>query len=258
MRIAVLVKEVPDTWGDRKLHPETGLADREGSDRVLDEINERSLEVALKHREHAPDTEVVLIAMAPEKSVAALRKGLAMGADRAVHVTDTALLGADLGVTADVLAATIRRVKPDLVIAGNQSTDGSGGVIAAMLAELLDWPQATALKSVDIGESEVGGLRASDTSTMRLSASLPAVVSVTEALPEGRFPNFKGIMAAKKKPIETLTVSDLDVDPDEHGVPRSIMLKVSERPRRAAGTKIVDEGDAGVQIATYLKENRLV
>lgn len=258
MRIVVLIKEVPDTWGDRTLNLETGLADRSASERVLDEIGERSIEVALSYADENPGTEVVVVSMAPAESAATVRKGLAMGADSAVHVADEALVGADLGLTSEVLAAAIRRTGFDLVIAGNLSTDGSGGVMGAMVAELLDVPNLTAMTSVHIGEHTVSGERASDGATMRVSAELPAVVSITEALPDARFPNFKGIMAAKKKPLETVTLADLGVEPEDHSASRSIVLSVAVKPPRQAGTTIVDEGDAGMQLAEYLVQNRLV
>src|SRR5690606_29531432 len=133
---------------DRKLNLETGLADRGASEAVLDEIGERSLEAALSHADKSPDVEVVVLSMAPAGSAATIRKGLAMGAASAVHVTDPGLVGADLGLTAEVLAAALRRTGFDLVIAGNLSTDGSGGVLPAMIAELLDVPSLTSLNQL--------------------------------------------------------------------------------------------------------------
>jgi electron transfer flavoprotein beta subunit len=257
MKIVVLVKEVPDTYGDRKLSLETGLADRAASETVLDEIGERSLEVALSYADKNAGTEVVVLSMVPEAAQATVRKGLAMGAGSAVQVVDEGLLGADLGLTAQVLAAALGRTGFDLVIAGNQSTDGSGGVMAAMVAELLDVPQLSMLNAVEIGEGTVAGERAIDGGIARVSADLPAVISITERLPDARFPNFKGIMAAKKKPFETLSLADLGVEAEDPGAARSIMLAVSEKPPRSAGVKITDEGDAGEKLAAYLIENRL-
>lgn len=257
MKIVVLVKEVPDTYGERKLDLETGLADRAASEAVLDEISERALEVALAFAD-SNEAEVVVLSMAPESAAATIRKGLAMGASSAVHVSDPALAGADLGLTARVLAAAIRRTGFDLVITGNLSTDGSGGVLPAMLAELLDVPNATALSSVEITAGAVSGTRNTDDSIMRVSAELPAVVSITEALPTARFPNFKGIMAAKKKPFETLSMADLGLEPNDFSVAMSIMTAIAEKPPRTAGVKITDEGDGGTKIAEYLIENRLV
>jgi len=257
MKIVVLVKEVPDTYGDRKLDPETGLADRAAGESVLDEIAERSLEVALAFADSHPDTEIVLLSMAPESATTSLRKGLAMGAGSVVHVADDRLAGADLGLTAQVLAAALQRTGFDLVITGNLSTDGSGGVLPAMIAEHLGVPLAGALTNVSISDEGVSGERVTDAGIARVRASLPAVISITEALPDARFPTFKGIMAAKKKPVTALTAADLDIDPDDLSVPRSILLAVAQRPPRTAGTKIVDEGDAGRQLAEYLVQQKL-
>lgn len=257
MKIVVLVKEVPDTYGDRKLDLETGLADRAASDRVLDEIGERALEVALSHADAHPGTEVQVVSMASGDAAATIRKGLAMGAGSALQIVDDRLAGADLGVTARVLAAAVRRAGFDLVITGNLSTDGSGGVLPAMLAEHLAVPHATALSAVTIADDRVTGTRASDAGVAQVSAALPAVISITEALPDARFPNFKGIMAAKKKPFEIVSLDDLGVDIDPAVAPQSIMTSVSEKPPRGAGVKIVDEGDAGDKLAAFLIENRL-
>ncbi|WP_322411052.1 electron transfer flavoprotein subunit beta/FixA family protein [Microbacterium invictum] len=258
MKIVVLIKEVPDTWGDRKLSLETGLTERDASDRVLDEICERALEVGLSYADAHEGTDVVVLSMASEASTATVRKGLAMGAASAVQVVDGDLLGADMGLTAEVLAATLQRIGFDLVIAGNLSTDGSGGMIPAMVAEILDVPSATNLTSVEISDGAVEGVRLSDAGSMRVRAELPAVVSITEALPDARFPNFKGIMAAKKKPFETLGLADLGLDAADPEASRSIVISLAERPPREAGVKIVDEGDAGQKLADFLAENRLV
>lgn len=258
MKIVVLVKEVPDTYGDRKLDLETGLADRAASETVLDEISERSLEVAISAAEKGDGIEVVVMSMAPETAQATIRKGLAMGASSAVHIVDDRLHGADLGLTAEVLAAAIARSGADLVITGNQSTDGSGGVVPAMIAERLGWPHATMLSRAEIAEAAVSGTRVTDAGVATVSADLPAVISITEALPDARFPNFKGIMAAKKKPFESLTLADLDVDPERPDAPRTIMTAIAEKPPRGAGIKIEDTGDAGEQLADFLVKNRLV
>ncbi len=257
MKIVVLVKEVPDTYGDRKLSLETGLADRAASERVIDEIGERALEVALSYADAHEGTEVVVLSMASGDAAATVRKGLAMGAGSAVQVVDEGLLGADLGLTAQVLAAAIKRTGFDLVIGGNLSTDGTGGVIPVMVAELLDVPAATMLNSVEIGESSVSGVRATDGGTVTVEAELPAVISITEALPDARFPNFKGIMAAKKKPFETISLDDLGIDPHSTEWSRSIVIGLGEKPPREAGVKITDEGDAGEKLAAFLIENRL-
>lgn len=258
MKLIVLVKEVPDTYGDRKLNLETGLADRGASEAVLDEISERALEAALTFADANEGTEVVALALAPEGSVATVRKALAMGAASAIHIADERLLGADITLTAEALAAAIKRAGFDLVIAGNTSTDGSGGMVPAAIAEYLGVAYAGGLASIDASAEQVTGTRPVDGGVQHISVPLPAVISITEALPDPRFPNFKGIMAAKKKPLEQLSLADLGVDPENPEVARSIMLTVSEKPPRAAGTKIVDEGDAGEKLAEYLIENRLV
>ncbi|MCC9196782.1 electron transfer flavoprotein subunit beta/FixA family protein [Arthrobacter sp. zg-Y820] len=257
MKIVVLMKEVPDTWGDRTLDLETGLLNRAGSDLVLDEITERALEVALTHRDSNPGTEVVLLAVGPATVPNSLRKGLAMGADRAVHVHDDALLGADLTLTAETLAAAIRHIGFDLVVAGNLSTDGGGGVLPSMLAELLGVAGISSLSTVEITDSTVAGRRNIESGAFEVSAALPAVISITEALPDARFSNFKGIMAAKKKPFETLSLADLGITVDENAG-RSIIIAVAQRPARTAGIRIEDDGDAGQQIADFLIQNQLI
>lgn len=257
MNIVVLIKEVPDTYGDRALSLETGLADREAVDAVLDEVDERALEAALKYADEHPDTNIVLMTMAPDSASTTVRKALALGASSAVRISDESLLGADLGLTAEVLAAALEHTGFDLVIAGEKSTDGSGGMLPAMLAELLDAPQLTSLSAVTIGDDAVSGTRATEYGTAKVSAPLPAVVSLTEALPAARIASFKGVMAAKKKPVETLTAADLGIDAERYDVPRSIVVSAAERPARVAGIKIVDEGDAGTQLAEYLIANRL-
>ncbi|WP_101848213.1 electron transfer flavoprotein subunit beta/FixA family protein [Zhihengliuella sp. ISTPL4] len=258
MKIFVLVKEVPDTYGDRTLNLETGLADRGAGDVVLDEITERALEAALSYADKNDGTEVVALTMGPESSTASVRRALAIGAASAIHIVDEELVGADLTLTAEVLAAAIRRGAPDLVITGNLSTDGAGGVLPAMLAEHLGWAQATALTAVEITGEGVAGTRAADAGSQQVTAPLPAVISITEALPDARFPNFKGIMAAKKKPLEVLSLADLDVSADPALAPRTIMTAVSEKPPRAGGVKITDEGDAAEKLVEFLVQNRLV
>lgn len=257
MKIVVLVKEVPDTYGDRKLDLETGLADRGASDRVLDEIGERAVEAAVTIAASVPDTEIVALSVGPETATTSIRKALAMGAASAVHVQDEGMRGADTTLTSEVIAAAVRRADADLVIAGNVSTDGSGGVIPAMVAERLGLPLLSNVTSLTVEGGTVSAERGVEGGMMRAHAELPAVVSVGEAMPDPRMPNFKGIMAAKKKPYETVALADLGVDA-EALVPRSIMTAVAEKPPRAAGTKIVDEGDAGEQLAAYLIENKLV
>lgn len=258
MKIIVLVKQVPDTYGERKLTPD-GLVDRDASDTIIDEIGERALEVALQQKDADKSTEVVVLSMGPSTVTAALRKALSMGADSAVHVLDDSLVGADLGWTAAALAAAIRSVGGyDLIVTGNESTDGRGGVIPAMLAEHLGVRYLGALDGIEVADS-VSGEQATESGTIRVHAALPAIISVTESADEARFPNFKGIMTAKKKPLSVVSLSDLGVDRAAlDALGRSVVVTVTERPAREAGRKIVDEGTAAVELAEFLVAGRLI
>lgn len=255
MKIIALVKQVPDTWGDRKLDTSTGLLDRDASEPIIDEIGERAVEVALLAKDADKNVEVVVLTMGPDSASDALRKGLAMGADSAIHVVDDGLAGADLARTAKVLAGAIARAGADLVIAGAESTDGRGGVLAGWIAELLGRPSLDSLDEVTIAGDTVSGVRGSEHSTADVHAALPAVIAVTERIAEPRFPNFKGIMSAKKKPLETLTVADLGID---DAASTSVVLSTKERPPRDAGRKVVDDGNAAAELAEFLVAARLV
>lgn len=257
MKIVVLVKEVPDTYGERVLDLETGLADRGAGDAVLDEIGERAIEAALHYADGHSETEVWLLSVGAEGASSNLRKALAMGATGCLHVVDEELRGADVILTAETLAAAVRRLGFDLILAGNTSTDGAGGALPAALAELLGLPHATGLASIEIADQSVGGTRPVEGGVQRVRVDLPAVVSITEALPDARFPNFKGIMAAKKKPLDTVSLTELDVRADDPDAARTIMLSIGERPPREAGVKITDAGDAGERLADFLVEQRL-
>lgn len=255
MKIGVLIKQVPDTYGERRLDPGTGLVDRDDSDRVVDEIDERALEVALRRKDADKSTEVVVISMGPAGATEALRKGLSMGADAAVHVLDDGLRGADAVRTSEVLAAVVERGGYDLVLAGNESTDGRGGVVPAMIAERLRRALLVGLDEAEIADGGVSGSRTSGLGTLRAHVALPAVVSITERAAEARFPNFKGIMTAKRKPMEVLSVADLGLA--AVGA-RTVVLETTERPARSAGRKIVDQGDAAVELAEFLAAGRLI
>lgn len=255
MKIIALVKQVPDTWGDRKLDTTTGLLDRDASEPIIDEIGERAVEVALLAKDADKNVEVVVLTMGPDSAVDALRKGLAMGADSAIHVLDEGLAGADLARTAAVLAAAITRAGADLVIAGAESTDGRGGVLAGWIAELLGQPSLDSLDEVAITGDTVSGVRGTEHSTAQVHAPLPAIIAVTERIAEPRFPNFKGIMSAKKKPLETVTAADLGVDDTAS---TSVVLSTTERPPREAGRKVVDDGNAAAELAEFLVAARLV
>jgi electron transfer flavoprotein beta subunit len=255
MKIIVLVKQVPDTWGDRVLDERTGLLDRGASDAVIDEIGERATEVALRVKDADKATEVVALTMGPKGAVDVLRKALAMGADSAIHVLDDELAAADLVRTARVIAAAVQKAGFDLVIAGNESTDGRGGVLPAMLAELLQLPAATGLGEVDIDASGVRGTRVTDDGTVALHSGLPAIASITEGAAEARFPSFKGVMQAKKKPLETWSLGDLGVG---QAAAHTEVRSTAQRPERQAGVKITDDGTAAAQLVEFLAANRLV
>ena len=260
MKIIVLVKQVPDTFDERRLDLTSGVLDRATGENVADEIAERALEVALRYKDAHRETEVVALSMGPDSVTKALRKALSMGADSAIHVLDDALAGADAGCTAAVLAQAAKQAGFDLVVAGDESTDGRGGVVPAMIAEHLGLPHLSFLNSVDITENAIVGERSTENGSMRVSASGPAVISVTERAADARFPSFKGIMTAKRKPLSVLSLGDLGIDRGvvSGGRGRSAVVTVSERPQRTAGKKIVDGGDAGEQLAEFLIAGRLV
>jgi electron transfer flavoprotein beta subunit len=258
--IVVLVKQVPDTYSERKLASADHTLDRASADAVLDEINERAVEEALQIKE-AQGGEVTVLTAGPERATDAIRKALSMGADKAVHVSDEALHGADIIQTAKVLAKAIGTVEGyDLVIAGNESTDGVGGAIPAMLAELLGLPQLTHARKVEIDGTSVKVERETDAGRTFIEATLPAVVSVGEKINEPRYPSFKGIMAAKKKPVSTLTVADLGIDAGEVGLGNAAttVLESSPKPPRSSGQQVTDEGDGGAKIAEYLVSQKLI
>jgi electron transfer flavoprotein beta subunit len=257
VKIIVLVKQVPDTEEERRLDRATGLLDRDASESVADEINERALEVALRHKDADKGSEIVVLTLGPASAVQALRKALSMGADSAVHVVDARLEGADIATTAAVLAAAVQRTGFDLVVAGNESTDGRGGVVPAMVAEHLGLPLLSSLNTVELTAGTVSGEVTVEAGSLAVSAALPAIVSVTERSAEARFPNFKGIMTAKRKPLATLSLADLGLDSGVGGG-TSTVLTITERPARAAGKKIVDDGTAARELAEFLAAGRLV
>ncbi|CAN5271335.1 electron transfer flavoprotein subunit beta/FixA family protein [soil metagenome] len=255
MKIVVLVKEVPDTYGERRLDTVTGLLDRAASDPVIDEIDERALEVALQYKDADKNTEVVVMTLGPDTAKDGLRKLLAMGADRAVHIVDDGFVGSDALRTAQALAAALERAEFDLVLTGNESTDGRCGVVPAMVAELLGLPIVGNLSAVDIHDGSITGTRSTATATTTLRSPLPAVASVTEKSAEARFPSFKGTMTAKRKPLAIVGQADIGLAAP---TATSAVLTVVERPARAAGEKIYDRGDAGAAIVAFLRERKVV
>jgi electron transfer flavoprotein beta subunit len=260
--IVVLIKQVPDTWSERKLSDGDWTLDREAADAVLDEINERAVEEALliKEREGGEGTVTVLTA-GPERATEAIRKALSMGADKGVHLLDERLHGSDMVQTGWALARALGSIEGvDLVIAGNQATDGTGGAVPAIIAEYLGLPQLTHMRTVQIEGTTITGERETDEGLFTVEASLPAVVSVHEKINEPRFPSFKGIMAAKKKEVATLSLADIGVEADEVGLATAISKVESSTPKppKAAGEKFTDEGDGGAKIAEYLVAQKIV
>ncbi|XAS74306.1 electron transfer flavoprotein subunit beta/FixA family protein [Micrococcaceae bacterium Sec5.1] len=259
MKIAVLVKQVPDTWTDRRLDLTTGLIDRVTTEQVADEINERALENALRVKDQDPTVEIVVLSMGPASAETALRRALSMGADSAVLVADPSLAGSDMLQTARTLATAVESIRPDLILAGNESTDGRGGLVPAMIAEILRFPYLPALDTVEITPSEVRGSLQLDGAIASVASGYPAVVSLTEQSAEARIPNFKGIMKAKKKPIEVKSLAELgnEAGPATASA-RSVMVGATARPPKHAGTKITDDGTAAQQLAAFLVSRSLL
>ena len=211
MNIVVCVKQVPDTEVERTLELADNTVDRASVDGVINYLDEFAIEEGLKIAE-AQGGEVTILSMGPQKAADSIRKALSMGADKAVHVIDDALAGSDALETSLALAAALKVNGFDLVVFGSESTDARTGVVPAMVAERLGVPQLTLAGKVDISGAEVTIRRVTDDGYAVVTASLPAVVSVVEKINEPRYPTFKGIMAAKKKPVQTLTLADLSLE----------------------------------------------
>jgi electron transfer flavoprotein beta subunit len=265
MNIVVLVKQVPDTYSERKLTDSDHTLDRDASDAVIDEINERSVEAALQLKE-AHGGEVTVVCMGPERATDAIRKALSMGADKAVHLSDQAVHGSDGVQTAKALASLITSTvgQPgdavDLVIAGNEASDGRTGAVPAMVADLLGLPALTHAQELSVDGTTVNVTRGTDEGITKLTAELPALVSVGEKLNEPRYPSFKGIMAAKKKPVQTITLADAGIDPAQVGLANALttVTEAAPKPPKTAGEKIEDEGDGGEKVAAYLVSQKII
>jgi electron transfer flavoprotein beta subunit len=259
MNIVVCVKQVPDTWSERTLKPDDSTVDRESADAVIDEIDEYAIEEGLRLAE-AHGGEVTILTMGPARATESIRKALSMGADKAIHLIDDALAGSDALQTSTAIAKVLSGTGFDLVILGSESTDARMGVLGAMLAERLGVPQVSLASKVEIDGTAIHINRLTDYGYDKVEASLPAVVSVVEKINEPRYPSFKGIMAAKKKPVQTLTAADAGIDPAEVGLATSATEVVSfaKRPPRQAGTLVPDEGDGGVKAADYLAAQKFI
>jgi electron transfer flavoprotein beta subunit len=259
MNIVVCVKQVPDTASQRSLRPSDNTLDREAADGLINELDEYAIEEGLRLAE-AHGGEVTILSMGPERASESIRKALSMGADKAVHLVDDALAGSDAMGTSAALAAVLTRTGFDLVILGSESTDARMGVMAAMLAERLGVPQLSLAAKVEVDGTAISVNRQTDYGYDRVQASLPAVISVVEKINEPRYPSFKGIMAAKKKPVETLSLADIGIDPGQVGLAGAATEVVSfaARPPRQAGTVVKDEGDGGVKAAEFLAAGKFI
>ncbi|WP_309132771.1 electron transfer flavoprotein subunit beta/FixA family protein [Brevibacterium sp.] len=263
MRIAVFVKYVPDAAGDRSFN-EDNTVDR-SVDGLLSELDEYAVEEALSIAEDADDAEVIAVTVGPDDAVDAVRKALQMGADSGVHVVDDSLAASDALGTSKVLAATVKKIEEeegpvDLVVTGMASTDGSMSVVPVQVAELLGRPAATFASSVTVDSDTVRIRRDGDVASQTIEVTLPALVSVTDQINEPRYPSFKGIMAAKKKPLEEYELSDLGLSADVAGTAGATteVIEVTARPPRSAGEIITDDGDGGTKLVEYLAGQKLV
>ncbi len=259
MNIVVCMKQVPDTWSERTLKDGDSTLDRDSADAIINELDEYAIEEGLRLAE-AHGGEVTILSMGPAKTSESIRKALSMGADKAVHLTDEGLAGSDALQTSAAIAQVLGRIGFDLVILGCESTDARMGVLAAMLAERLDVPQLSFASKVETDGTTISIHRQADYGYDKVEATLPAVVSVVEKINEPRYPSFKGIMAAKKKPVETLSLADAGIDPGLVGLAASAteVLSFAKRPPRQAGTIVTDEGEGGTQAAEYLAAQKFI
>lgn len=262
----MLVKYVPDAQFPRRLTGDGHTLARDES--ILSELDEYALEAAVRIREAAAEgggdagaVRIAALTMGPADAASALRKALQLGADEAYHLSDDALAGSDAAATSRALAALVDHVGgADLVLCGMASTDGETSLVPAQLAERLSLAQVTFAASLDVGDGVVRATRNGTADAESVEAPLPALVSVTDQANDPRYPNFKAIMAAKKKPVTTLSLAEVGLSADEVGAAGSWtrVLEATERPTRSAGTVITDEGDAGVKLVDFLAERRLL
>jgi electron transfer flavoprotein beta subunit len=258
MKIAVCVKQVPDATVHKKIDPGTKRLDRSG-EAALNPTDLNAVEEALRLKE-TQGGEVVLVSLGPEKAIESLRKALAMGADRAVLVADEAAAGSDLLGTSYALAKALEREGADLVIFGQASSDADGSVLWAAVAERLRLPVVSQVASLSLEEGAVTGKRQTEHGYDVIRAPLPAVVAVSDAINEPRYPSLKGIMGAKTKPQETVALADLGIEPERAGEAgaKTTVLGLSPPPARGDQVKIEDDGSAAEKILEYLVERRLL
>jgi electron transfer flavoprotein beta subunit len=259
MKIVVLVKHVPEPAASWRYADDLTL-DRAGVDGRLSELDEYAVEQAVSLVEKGLPATITYLTMGPEHAADGLRKALSMGGDDGVHVCDDALHGSDSLATSLVLARAVERIGFDLVVCGMASTDAEMSVVPAMLADRLGLPQVTFASALSVDDGSVTIRREGDSAVEEVSADLPALVSVTDRTGEARYPSFKAILAAKKKPVATWSLADLDVDPASVGTPgaASVVRSAAPNPPRQAGAVVVDDGEAAVQIADFLVAQKLL
>jgi electron transfer flavoprotein beta subunit len=255
VKIAVCVKAVPDAAAGRRIDEATKRLDRSG-ELTLSDFDSHAVEEALRVKEAGGDGEVVVLSMGPERAIEAVRKTLAMGADRSVIVSDDALAGADLLVTARALAGALEREQADLVLFGQQSADGDGACLWAAVAEYLRRPAISQVSALEVEAEAVTGKRQTEFGYERVRAPLPAVVAVSDAINEPRYPSLKGIMGAKSKPQETIAAADVG----GAATPRTTVLALSSPPPRGESRRIEDgsAADAAAAILDFLAEKRVL
>ena len=259
MNIVVLVKQVPDSGSVRNLDPADNTVARASADNVINEMDEYAIEEALTVKE-AQGGEVTVLSVGPDSATDAIRKALSMGADKAVHVVDDAIHGSDALQTSAVLAAALGQLEYDLILCGAEATDSQMSVMPALLAERLGIPQLSGARKLAVDGSTVKVERQTDGGYWALEASLPAIVSTWDTINEPRYPSFKGIMAAKKKPVETKSLADLGIDASAVGLANatSAVLDFAGRPPKGEGVKVTDEGDGAEKLVGFLAEQKLV
>jgi electron transfer flavoprotein beta subunit len=259
MKIAVCVKEVPDAAVHKRIDPGTKRLDRSGEG-ALNQFDSQAVEEALKLKESGGEGEVVLVSMGPTDALDSLRKALAMGADRAVLITDDAAAGSDLVATSRALAAALEKEGADLVLFGQQSSDSDGAVLWAAVADRLRRPVISQVAELTVADGKVRGKRQTEFGYDVIEAPLPAVIAVSDAINEPRYPSLKGIMGAKKKPQDQLSASDLGLEAGALGEAGSgtTVLALGDPPPRGDARKIEDDGNAAQQIADFLAEKKLL
>lgn len=259
MKIAVCVKEVPDPGPNRRIDPGTLRMDRSG-DRSLNAYDLNAVEEGIRLRDAAGDGEVVLVSLGANKALDSIRKGLAMGADRAVLVSDEAAVGSDLVATSYVLAKALEAESPDLVLFGQQASDADGAVLWAAVADRLKMPVISQISELEVADGSITAKRQTEFGYDRIRTSLPAVLAVADSLNEPRYPSLKGIMGAKKKPQDIKSLADVGVDAARAGEAgsRTTVISLSPPESRGGNQKIEDDGNAAQQILDFLVERKLV